>query len=374
MAFQEILLHVGMSKTGTTSIQRALGEASAELRRHGIVYPLFPGSQPGEMLENHTFPLRYLVDFKHPGAFGDPTRFVNTSACRDVWEELSRFDGKALIFSGEGLASMPMPYIQRLSELLKPLLATEGRMKILLVTREPSDWLASILNQMRESYLRSAPFGTDQTAAGFGRPKGREIRLNHWAELFPQASIEVVRFEDMRAQSGIAAAMTKWAELPVELNDFRENGSLSHEAITLLNHLHGREVRLEVGNFIDLPGTKDRLVRGAHDSDLEAKIEELERVCEFAGVPAYSREDCVFLDLHSPTLWSEDALTALQKAIAQETRLNQIRAWSEILNLSRDTTTGYHQEAKKRMRKFGLRELAKLKPSLVLKFLTGFSL
>ena len=35
MAFQEILLHVGLPKTGTTSIQRAFGEATAELRQHG---------------------------------------------------------------------------------------------------------------------------------------------------------------------------------------------------------------------------------------------------------------------------------------------------------------------------------------------------
>lgn len=371
MAFQEILLHVGLPKTGTTSIQRAFGEVSAELRQHGIVYPLFPSSQPGEMLENHTFPLRYLVNFKYTGTFGDPIKFVDPSACRVVWEELLKIEGKTLIFSGEGLADMPGPYIQRLSDLLKPLLAPGGRMKILIVMREPGDWLASILNQMRKRYLRSAPFGADQNAAGFGRSKGREVRLDNWAASFPQASIEVFRFEEMRTQGGIASAMTTWAELPVELSDFRENGSLSHEAKTLLNRLHDRRVRMEVSNFLDLPGSKDRLVQGEHDADLQAKIEEFERVCEFAGVPTYSREDCVFLDLHSPKLWSADTLAALKKAIAQETRLNQIRAWSEILNLCRDTTTGYHQDAKERMRKFGLRELVKLKPSLVLKFVTG---
>lgn len=371
MAFQEILLHVGLPKTGTTSIQRAFGEASAELRQHGIVYPLFPSSQPGAMLANHTFPLRFLVGFKKEGQFGDPSKFVNPAECRVVWDELSLVEGKKLIFSGEGLANMPGHNVQRLSELLAPLLTADGQMKILFTIREPSAWLASITNQLRKDYLQAAPFGLEQVAAGYGRAKGREFKPNEWAASFPQASIEIVRFEEWIARGGMASAMTKWAELPVKLSDFRENGSLSHEAKTLLNRLHNRRVRMEVSNFLDLPGSKDRLVQGEHEADLQAQIEEFERVCEFAGVPTYSREDCVFLDLHSPTLWSADTLAALKKAIAQETRLNQIRAWSEILNLCRDTTTGYHQDAKERMRKFGLRELVKLKPSLVLKFVTG---
>ncbi|MGB1075837.1 MAG: hypothetical protein ACPGYK_06580 [Flavobacteriales bacterium] len=369
MAFQEILLHIGMPKSGSTSIQRALGEAAVELRKHGIIYPRFPSVHLGEVLDNHTYPVWYKVGFKRENFFGDPAKFIDASGCQDVWDELSLIDGKKLILIGAGLCHMSELHVKRLSEFLNSLLTSEGHLRILLVMREPSARVASVRNQLRKEYLRIGPLEVSQDAAGFGKNKTQKIRIQKWQEHFPAASIELVRFEEMIAQGGPAFAIAQWADLPLELADTRENESLSYEAETLLNRLHGRGVRMKVVNFVGLKGTQNLLLPGEQDSDLQEAIDRSERDFEFAGLPAYSKKDFGFLDLTTSTLWSVDTLVDLKQQISKENRLTQIWAYSEILNLSRDKETGYHQAVKKRMLIFALRELVKLKPRLALKFL-----
>ncbi len=47
---RDLILHIGTSKTGSTSIQKVLARQRRALRTQGIVYPRSPGSERHELL------------------------------------------------------------------------------------------------------------------------------------------------------------------------------------------------------------------------------------------------------------------------------------------------------------------------------------
>ena len=121
----KILLHMGLSKTGTTSLQSALFASREQLRKRGIVYP-----DGGPARENHKLltvllqpPDSVVRDVKFIFDFDDARM---RRAAQDMWEatkrEVERARPELLILSSEYLFAKPRAEgFHKLRELLTQL-------------------------------------------------------------------------------------------------------------------------------------------------------------------------------------------------------------------------------------------------------------
>ena len=118
-SLRRVVLHVGPSKTGTTSLQRALAEHRATLRVHGICYPeTIPASREGQ----HSLAWDILRATGHavrgPGraSLSWPRALAAARADRAHTllissEEFSDFDAPAMIRLRENLGAIPVEII-----------------------------------------------------------------------------------------------------------------------------------------------------------------------------------------------------------------------------------------------------------------------
>jgi len=245
MAKPELILHIGQSKTGTSSIQRVLGARREALAALGVLYPLSPGWANHGMLPASLVPVQALGHF-HP----------------NVWEgmapaaRLARFRAE---FARE-LAGMPAGTRLLLisAEQMSGLLDTEARVAAL------RDLLAPFVSRMRVvMYLRrqDSHFASGYTQAlRVGHvgppvlpkvgPEGRRdydyaALLDLWARVFGDAAIAPRIFEpesllnrdvvdDFLALCGIAL------EVPRDDPDRQSNLSLTPGGIALVRAMAGK--------------------------------------------------------------------------------------------------------------------------------------
>lgn len=121
--FREVILHIGMSKCGSTAIQKFLASREVTLAKKGICYP-----RVGR------------VDGAH---FGLLDALVGGTS-RVWWDSVRREAGDAdvLILSCEGLWHQPTRVIREIKSLL-----SSCEVKVVLYLRHPGDYLASSYRQ-----------------------------------------------------------------------------------------------------------------------------------------------------------------------------------------------------------------------------------
>jgi hypothetical protein len=136
-----LYLHIGIWKTGTTTIQNTLLRNAGLLARHGIHYP--------DISANHTF----LPSAFHP----DPENFLVAKTRKlsgkalQEWhrQSLAAFDRGAAahevtIASSEYLLGLPEPAIARLMEYMR---ARFDQIRIVAYLRDPVDHVSSAINE-----------------------------------------------------------------------------------------------------------------------------------------------------------------------------------------------------------------------------------
>lgn len=136
-----VLLHVGMSKAGSTAIQAALVEKEHELRERGIDYPALSRHASG-----HHFDL--FISLAHRGA----ASLVDHSP----WHIMSRYilesSSPTTIISCEGFWLLREDSIRALHEYL---IAAGIHVEVLLYLREPIAYFRSSYRQSLKGPLRS---------------------------------------------------------------------------------------------------------------------------------------------------------------------------------------------------------------------------
>lgn len=116
---RKAFLHVGMPKTGTTAIQKAMSGARAELRANGLLYP---GGMVDHALlvpEFHRFGPGHF-HFKNRGIAADDAKLQSGYFWARICEEIEDFDG-AVLLSSEYLYNMGAPGLGRLDRALHQL-------------------------------------------------------------------------------------------------------------------------------------------------------------------------------------------------------------------------------------------------------------
>jgi hypothetical protein len=131
----ELVLHIGPAKTGTTTIQSSLAASSPALRELGVLVPLTQGGSPGQ----HLPILNELMDRSdYEENFGYSHDVLSL---RSVLADADRWDCRRLVVSAEEFTDCPDDVL-RLLQAIRP-----ARVVVLLAIRPAVPWCLSLFAQ-----------------------------------------------------------------------------------------------------------------------------------------------------------------------------------------------------------------------------------
>lgn len=212
--YRQIILHVGLHKTGTTSIQNNAHNLRDMLLEHDIYYPSFVYNNIVKV--NHSGPITALV-CESPDRYGEQWR---TGLGNDI-DSLKRdyrayFKGilenpkaETLVLSGETTSAFEIGHLQDLHKALTP--HTE-KLRVLAYIRDPLNSVASTLQQRIRGGSDQDRSQHIQKIAGVTRRRYKRL-----VEVFPD-SLEVVNFhEEVTHEAGLVGSFLIHCGLPPEV-------------------------------------------------------------------------------------------------------------------------------------------------------------
>lgn len=132
---REVILHMGLHKTASSSIQATCAQNNKLLRKKGIYYPIFEYNE--KKIINHSIPIYSLFstspeNFHVNVKWGVDAELVN----REYRKQLDDIAGTKdkLIISGEGISSLPIDALQLMMEYFK---TRDFRIKAVAFVRSP---------------------------------------------------------------------------------------------------------------------------------------------------------------------------------------------------------------------------------------------
>ena len=233
--YPRIILHAGLHKTGTTSVQENCARHADLLLQHGIVYPSF--SFRDRRINNHSDPLAGVFSSR-PLAYGmvrrqgvedDPA--VAISAFTEQFDAiLAEPRGETLLLSAEMVADFNPDDVGALK---KRLLEATDRLQVIAYVRSPQSSLASILQQ--------------RALAGFaGKPQDLADVVRNRFERLRQAFPDILELQNFHQAvlhpGGLVAHFLELIGLPrstIESLDFiHANSRVSAEAYRLIEAIN----------------------------------------------------------------------------------------------------------------------------------------
>jgi hypothetical protein len=230
----KILLHMGLVKTGTTALQRALHEARDALRRHGVLYPHFGGADFAHHLllpvveDPGRLPAGQLRDFGGPEAAVERAWDAWNSTCAAVAADPPRL----LVLSSEFLIHHTGARAKaRLAALLSELAA---EVTPILYIRHPVDHFRARLQEWLKVESRPLP----------APPDSLQQAITDCETAFGRAT-ELLAFDRACLAKGdittdFSARFLAGMVPPGTLRPREENPGLSAEALVLLVRLRAR--------------------------------------------------------------------------------------------------------------------------------------
>jgi len=311
----KIILHVGIHKTGTTSIQRTLKGNTDILKRHSIHYL----ASIGEVNGNHGD--LYSAFHPEPTAWGRYRRQGKSEAfvaerveetLKKVGDELRKNKSEFVIISSEHLCQLPEENLTRLKEWLSQF----GSVYAVYYFRNILNWMNSNSQQIAKGGLRPRPTRYEDAIT-----RMYDFPLN-FVNVFSNEFVKFVRFEDA-VKSGLCNSLLEPFGLPtleqMNILEVRYNESVSDQTVEcffLLNRLRPRlryrrspalrsilekvpgerlaTARLSEENLTDYKSKMNELSKLAHiDTDYDLDVDAKESLPE--GPFILSREAFEFL-------------------------------------------------------------------------------
>ena len=187
----EVILHVGLHKTATSTLQYHLSMLSKLLYDVGICFP-------AELGENHSVPLCVLADYKSDAyarkfeirnidSYNENTRFLLAESVDD--------NVKTLILSGESLSLLDASALERLKLILLEIFPSRFLIfKIMVYVREPLSFLVSLAQQhIKSSGELALPNDLHNLFSN---------RIQKFIDVFGSDSVCVYKFEEAVKQEG----------------------------------------------------------------------------------------------------------------------------------------------------------------------------
>ena len=191
-----IVLHIGTTKTGTSSLQSFLDRHTDSLAEAGFVYPAAGRVGQARMTHHNLYYETRLSDQ------GNDTYDPSRGGWKDVLSEVDNVPRQTGIISSEGFQYSVASQVDRVAEILNG-----RRVKIVVYLRRHDRWLESAWNQRarfgRVSLSFADFFETDGKVVGdYSRT------LSPWLKSFGDASVDVRVYDSIADVPGIIADFT----------------------------------------------------------------------------------------------------------------------------------------------------------------------
>lgn len=258
---KRILLHVGLPKTGTTSIQNLLAAATRDLEADGVLFPVVredlreAGRVKGIGLGWHRTLAMYVAGRLDELA---PGEWAAWQAAFDRFGATSSLD--TLVLSQEGLIVAGKP--KRVTELIAQLPA--ATIRVVLVLRPAEAWLTSLYEQSVRSVLRTAELPGNFDRATSYVERGFEGMISRVERQVPGAEIQLLSFDDLVSGAGLLPSFAHALELPAWLAERaaampRANPGLPQDMVAFLRAANA--ARVPMRDFVAIRGACSRAAR-----------------------------------------------------------------------------------------------------------------
>jgi hypothetical protein len=258
-----IYIHIGVHKTGSTSIQHTLGEKQYELSRKGYLYPVF--KKRLFAIYNHSWPFyslfstnagMYHVNIKDGISNRNELNTLNNSFREQLLNQISSFKGHSLIISGEDISALNKEELRNLKEFLEQSTSHKVSFTIIIFSRHPVDQFRSIIQERVKNGTISLT--NHYNSALFFRHYYKNLTLK-FGEIFGENNIFAGRYEDaLKMPGGTTEMMLLLTGISKRQNfNFKNkylNISLSTEAVLIHSALNAG------GRNIAIPGLKTKFI------------------------------------------------------------------------------------------------------------------
>lgn len=286
-------LHIGMHKTGSTSIQRTLREQwidGANILHAKITSP------SGLPFPNHTVPLGSIFSPRLRKANG-----VDQALADSYKLELETFlaenKGKSVLFSGEGLPKFSPPQLIKLKNFLSPYF---DEIQVLAYVRSPRLYMSSAFQQIAK---RSAV----EVSSSLERVYPRyQQRFEKFIEIFGKDNVKLWKFEPKEFAGGcVVNDFSKRLNSSIDTKKvIRVNEGLSREAMILIQvyfrfcrnekNRHSKRsvsVAVKLQKYLsDLTGDKLKIDPAKLDEVVERNLEDIAWMEEALGETLYDKQ------------------------------------------------------------------------------------
>jgi hypothetical protein len=238
-----IYLHIGLHKTGTSSIQTTLFNNRKKLLTHDINYAQLSDGPNHSIILLPLFrraPHRYRTNRLAGIDTEEKAAKKNASSLVALRDALKSNKSASIVFSGEGIAGLPANRLEQLRAELEPYAA---RFRVIAYIRDPY----STTNSMIQQRVRRGQTYQEIIEAP---PYPRYSRIQASIEVFGRENVDIRMFDPGHFVHGdliadFLAAIGATPELAKELEVSRTNVALSHEAAYLLHEINKHSLHEE---------------------------------------------------------------------------------------------------------------------------------
>ncbi|MFD3191525.1 hypothetical protein ACFMPD_14780 [Sedimentitalea sp. HM32M-2] len=237
-----VVLHIGLHKTGTSSIQATLKHNHGLLRRRGLLFPGFlPVNQSQFFINAFSDRAATYHANRRQGLGPVEIRQQARQHLRRLGEVLGRFDGGTVVLSAEDACTFQPPEVARVRARLDGLGADlPGGLayRVLLYTRDP---VAFVSSAMQENVKGNGMRLEDSKAVHIRNAAGRYRRIHdHWAAVFGAEAVQFRSFETACAAPGglVADFLRTLGVAPGGIAPQMTNEGISDEVTEFLSSLY----------------------------------------------------------------------------------------------------------------------------------------
>lgn len=246
----KITIHIGLEKTGTTTIQGFLNRKRDDLLEDGILFPTAPGKSNQTLLAAAAMSDKVNIRARAIERLGPD---FDVALARDLKEEIEQAKPERLLFSNEHCSSRlhSVEEVQRLKTFLEQF---GDEMMVLVYLRRQDEFLLS-------TYSTSVKSGSVKP---FMIPRGRKLHARYdyrvllelWGGVFGQAAIRPRLFQPSAWAGGdLLTDFCDAAELNLaEREAPTRNLSLSAEGLELIRLLNKRSGGERDGSVVRAAG------------------------------------------------------------------------------------------------------------------------
>lgn len=241
--FDKIILHVGLHKTGTTSLQNYFGQNRNKLKPLGILYPVL--SINSFTPNNHSWPIKNLtMDLPHKYHLNITNNILKNDldviveSLNDQFFKLGDSEESILLLSGEGISTLNVKELNKLKEKLLKVSKKEVMIEVHYFTRNVGDYISSVIQQRLKGGTKEDIILSSLSKIS---PLKKILNKGVFERVFKNLMIQEHSYEEACAYSGGLEAYFTVRILNASHDSFlcnsqRENSGLSNISFQLIRY------------------------------------------------------------------------------------------------------------------------------------------